>query len=99
MVGFGFRNHLPVRLGQIMETPGALAAFNAAELSPTPFLVRHASGDWGDVSQEDAALNNEALVDGTRILSSYKLRDGETTIWIITEADRSVTTILLPSEY
>jgi hypothetical protein len=61
-------------------------------------VARHLAGDWGDVDRADAAANDEALQLGERILSVYRLR-GCATIWIITEADRSATTILLPSEY
>lgn len=60
-------------------------------------VVRHLSGDWGDVCEEDARANEDALEQGYRILSAYTFKDER--IWIITEADRSVTTILLPEEY
>lgn len=99
MVAFGFRHYLPLTLGKVVATSGALAALAEADSRPMPYLVRHSSGDWGDVCDEDKELNNQSLIDGTRILSAYTLRDGETKIWVITEADRSVTTILLPSEY
>ncbi len=85
-------------LGQIVMTPGAAAAFAATGERPFPFLARHQQGDWGEVSPEDAAENNFSVTHGFRILSSYALRDG-TRIWILTEADRSATTILLPDEY
>jgi hypothetical protein len=65
---------------------------------PSEFLSRHASGDWGDRSEEDRRENEFSLEHGFRILSVYTLRNG-TVIWIITEADRSSTTILLPHEY
>jgi hypothetical protein len=84
--------------GSLFATPGALAAFEEADDSPLPILVRHASGDWGDVCAEDHRENQFALDKMLRILSVYHLSDG-TRIWIITEADRSATTILLPSEY
>ena len=61
-------------------------------------LARHLSGDWGDVCKDDQSTNEEALLDGYRLFSAYK-REGMPPIWIITEADRSVTTILLPDEY
>ena len=60
--------------------------------------MRHACGDWGTVCPDDALANDEALEEGERLLSAYKLRDG-TKVWIITEADRSSTCILLPDEY
>ncbi|WP_437222698.1 hypothetical protein SH661x_002900 [Planctomicrobium sp. SH661] len=61
-------------------------------------LKRHLSGDWGDCDPEDAAANEQALLDGDRLLSVYHAADG-TKLWIITEADRSATTVLLPEEY
>jgi hypothetical protein len=85
-------------LGQTVATPGALEALRSAGETPLPYLVRHASGDWGDVDEEDKAENELAVKDGLRILSAYRLADG-TKIWVITEADRSATTILLPEEY
>ena len=85
-------------LGQIVATPGALEALERAAQSPATFLDRHVSGDWGEVCNEDKQANNEALEKGFRILSAYHTRTG-TKLWIITEADRSATTILLPKEY
>ena len=85
-------------LGRTVATPGALVALVRARETPLPYLVRHAAGDWGDLDQDDRAENECALKDGCRILSAYRLAD-HTRIWIITEADRSVTTILLPDEY
>lgn len=64
---------------------------------PQEFLTRHQSGDWGDLHEGDKSLNDEALENGDRILSSYFV--GEHKLWIITEHDRSVTTLLLPDEY
>jgi hypothetical protein len=66
--------------------------------SPQTLLTRHLSRDWGQVPAHDAALNDEALVDGGRLLSSYQIAPG-VRVWLITEADRSVTTFLLPAEY
>ena len=85
-------------LGQIVATPGALRAFQAAGQNPLQFLQRHASGDWGELCPEDKQENEFSLKHGSRILSAYRLSDG-TKLWIITEADRSATTLLLPSEY
>ncbi|HLM81559.1 MAG TPA: hypothetical protein VK302_13140 [Terriglobales bacterium] len=65
---------------------------------PWPYLVRHIAGDWGDVDEDDHRENQLSLIHGFRLLSAYTLKSG-TKIWIITEADRSVTTILLPEEY
>ena len=87
-----------MRLGQIVATPGALAALEESGEQPSEFLSRHACGNWGDLCEEDRRENEFSLAHGFRVLSSYKLRNGAV-IWIITEADRSSTTILLPSEY
>ena len=90
-------------LGRVLATPGALEALRQSGQAPTDFLNRHARGDWGDLSEEDRQLNEEALIDGSRILSAYHTSNG-VKLWIITEAadDRGVraaTTILLPDEY
>lgn len=84
-------------LGQIVATPGALELLDRAAVNASDLLQRHQRGDWGNVPPEDVAENEYAIVNGLRILSSYPL--GECRIWIITEADRSVTTLLLPEEY
>lgn len=85
-------------LGQVVATPGALAALERLEVNAADLLRRHARGDWGQVPPEDAVANDQSLIDGLRVLSSYPMTDG-TRIWVITEADRSVTTLLLPEEY
>ncbi|HEX4961372.1 MAG TPA: hypothetical protein VF173_11075 [Thermoanaerobaculia bacterium] len=85
-------------LGQVVATPGALSAFAMAKENYLPYLMRHAQGDWGIVHPDDARANDEAREDGERLLSAYRLPDG-TKFWIITEADRSSTCILLPEEY
>lgn len=84
--------------GQVLATPGALAAMEECECSPLTLLSRHLGGDWGSVPTEDAEANNDALKYGDRLLSSYVIAPN-VTIWLITEADRSSTTALLPSEY
>ena len=84
--------------GRIVATPGALALLEEANKSPSEFLSRHLRGDWGDLCQEDKTENELSLKHGFRLLSSYPITDSDT-LWIITEADRSVTTLLLPSEY
>lgn len=84
-------------LGQTVATPGALRVLEATNTSPATLLVRHQSGDWGEVPPEDAKENEVSVENGFRILSSYRV--GEQRLWIITEADRSVTTILQPEEY
>lgn len=83
-------------LGECVATPAALKALTPGEA--LVLLGRHQSGDWGDVSPEDAYENEFSVQHGFRILSSYEAAGG-TRVWILTEADRSVTTILLPSEY
>jgi len=85
-------------LGQVVATPGALEALTANHQIPLEFLSRHAAGDWGELDDHDRKENQYSLTHGLRLLSAYTLRDG-TRLWIITEADRSVTTLLLPSEY
>lgn len=88
-------------LGQIVATPGALALLESFGVSAATLLARHVSGDFGDVCHEDAATNEEALKYGYRLLSVYSLVQGDanTRLWVITEADRSVTTLLKPCEY
>ena len=83
--------------GAIYVTVGVIESINNETHRVIPLIERHLNQDWGDVCEEDKQSNNQALINGDRLLSSYKL--GEETIWIITEADRSATTILLPSEY
>lgn len=85
-------------LGQVVATPGALSALHRSAQTPSDFLRRHVAGDWGEISDHDQKANQEAIREGSRILSSYTTAAGED-IWIITEADRSLTTLLLPSEY
>lgn len=83
-------------LGAVFGTPGVFEVLTGSAV--LSLLCRHAAGDWGDMSEDDVKANNEALADGDgRLFSSYK-RDGRK-IWIITEADRASTTILLPEEY
>ncbi len=84
--------------GQIVATPGALSLLEQANKSPLDFLSRHLRGDWGDLCQEDKTENELSLKQGVRLLSSYRVSGGQT-LWIITEADRSATTLLLPDEY
>jgi hypothetical protein len=85
-------------LGSLVATPAALEALERAGQSPAEFLARHAAGDWGEVDATDRKLNDAAVKAGERILSAYKTRDG-VKLWVITEADRSSTCILLPEEY
>ena len=85
-------------LGKLVATPGALEALTDAGQSPMDFVSRHVRGDWGDCCEEDRQANEEALRYGTRLLSVYRTAKG-TKIWVITEADRSSTCVLLPEEY
>lgn len=97
-------------LGQVVATPGALALLAQHGVEPVTLLSRHVSGDWGQVSHDDACSNDDAVKHGDRVLSAYEMpstSSGEPTevddtrdrVWIITEADRSSTCLLLPSEY
>lgn len=85
-------------LGQLVITPGAAAAFAATAEEPYAYLLRHAQGDWGQLDAEDVQENEFSLANGLRLLSRYTLANG-TDIYVITEADRSATTLLLPKEY
>lgn len=85
------------RLGRIVATPGALDLFKRAKTNEHSFLARHVHGDWGELSEEDKRANDASLINGARILSAYVV--GEEKVWVITEADRSSTCLLLPSEY
>lgn len=83
-------------LGRLLATPNALARIPPPEIQEA--LGRHHSGDWGDLCQEDKEANDAALIQGARLFSAYHTRSG-TKFWIITEADRSVTTALLLEDY
>jgi hypothetical protein len=85
-------------LGQLVATPGALAALEKAGQGPLDFLSRHVHGDWGDLCEEDRRENQFSLERGFRLLSSYRTL-ADVKLYVITEGDRSVTTILLPEEY
>ena len=85
-------------LGQVVATPGALAALEKAGQQPGDFLSRHVSGDWGEVPPEDINENELSLRHGFRLLSAYRTNAGDR-LWVITESNRSSTCILLPEEY
>jgi len=85
-------------LGQVVATPGALAAMEEAGQNLLGLLIRHQSGDWGELDEEDKAENELSVREGFRILSAYVLTT-KVKVWIITESDRSATTFLLPEEY
>jgi hypothetical protein len=87
----------PLSLGRVVATPGALMALSEAEEHPFAYIARHAAGDWGELCAFDQRQNRIALRHSRRVLSSYAV--GERRIWVITEADRSITTILLHEEY
>jgi len=94
-----YRHTAKFELGNIAATPAALQALVRNGLTPAAILVRHATGDWGDLGDEDKALNDEAVKNGEdRILSAYMLAD-RTKLYVITEWTRSFTTILLAGEY
>ena len=85
-------------LGQLVATPGAIDLMDASNVPVTDLIQRHMIGDWGDLDDEDKRMNDHAVAQGgLRIFSAYKV--GASKVWIITEADRSATTILLPDEY
>jgi hypothetical protein len=91
-------------LGRIFATPGALQVLTAMRLSPLRLLARHVRGDWGDLDEHDREQNKLAVLTGLRVLSAYEMErtiDGRVirSFWVITEADRSSTTVLLPDEY
>ena len=88
---------LPLPLGRTVATPGALDRARAHGVDLTALLRRHRAGDWGTVCADDARRNDDALASGGRILSAYDTPGGR--LWILTEADRSATTVLLPSDY
>jgi hypothetical protein len=84
-------------LGKTVATRAALETMQRLEVSPLALLSRHQRGDWGDLCKEDKAENEFSLTEGHRLFSSYQLETIK--LWVITEADRSTTTILLPEEY
>lgn len=107
-----FSNLARFPLGQVVATLGALALLEKTGFSASALLNRHVHGDWGQCGKEDSATNEYAVPNGERIMSVYRLIDASKlaatpeckraelpTVWVITEADRSSTTILLPSEY
>lgn len=89
--------HVSFDLGQIVASPDAIKVMEQLKITPWQLLSRHRQGDWGDLDTEDWRANNRALQTGERIFSAYIVQD--TKFWLITEANRSVTTILLPEEY
>ena len=94
-------SHARFPLGQLAATPGVLDLLDRYHVNLFDLLARHASGDWGDVGAEDAHANEQALIHGNRLLSCYTLVPGDpdTRVWAISEANRSVTTLMMPLEY
>jgi len=86
------------QLGRVVATPGALSALEKAEQLPAEFLNRHVNGDWGEVPEADKQENQRSVEQGFRILSAYTTSAGDR-VWILTEADRSATILMLPEEY
>lgn len=88
-------------LGRVVATPGALEVLASTRTDTLALLSRHVSGDWGEVPPEDAKENQLSVREGFRVISSYRVGEGEAgaKVWLITEADRSSTCILLPEEY
>lgn len=86
------------QLGEVVATAGAVQTMKQHNIEPQTLLQRHITGDWGVLCKEDAKSNADAVKHGERILSNYPIADN-VRIWVITEWDRSVTTLLLPSEY
>lgn len=91
-------------IGQVVATPAALKTTESAGVAVFDLLVRHGTGDWGDVCADDAKENDQAVLHGNRILSAYTVVQGgsppeKCRIWLLTEADRTMTTVLLPEEY
>jgi hypothetical protein len=84
--------------GQIVKAPGALALLEHADRPPLELLSRHLRGDWGGLCHDDKAENELSLKYGFRLMSSYQITETEK-LWVITEGERSVTTLLLPAEY
>jgi hypothetical protein len=89
---------LNVQLGSIVATPAAIRYMNEYSIDARYLLVRHMKGDWGDMGAQDIAANDRALATNERVMSSFK-NAGPEPVWVITERDRSVTTILMPSDY
>jgi hypothetical protein len=99
MLEQGRHSPICVDLGRLVATPNAIEALTMAGVTPIEFLARHQRGDWGELDKADIAENELSLREGFRLLSEYTLPKTDRKIWIITEADRSVTTLLLPEDY
>lgn len=87
------------KLGQVVATRGAIQAMQENNIDAWNLLCRHANGDWGCVPEEDRLENQRSVEFGCRVMSSYLMNDRGDKLWVITEADRSSTCLLLPDEY
>jgi hypothetical protein len=87
-----------LHLGRIVATPGAIEALAKANQDPLQFIIRHIRGDWGEIDPDDVRENEFSLTHRLHLLSAYTTAAGDK-LWLITEADRSLTTLLLPQEY
>lgn len=85
------------KTGDVFATPAALSFLAENFRAPVDLVIKHVGGDWGDLEEDDIQSNKRALQYGGRIFSSYHIGDGK--VWVITEADRSMTTLMLPEEY
>jgi hypothetical protein len=83
-------------LGRLVATPAALFLLDGQDMHPLDLVTRHSDGDWGDLGQEDVDANEEAVTSGGRLLSRFRV--GTRSVWVISESDRSATTVLLPEE-
>jgi hypothetical protein len=91
--------HQLFELGTVVATPGAISLLDELDVDANELISRHQAGDWGDVDEHDRGVNFQSVEYGMRIMSVYRVGVGREVVWIITEADRSVTTLLLPEEY
>ena len=99
VIMFGSGRGMRFKLGAVVRTRGVDELMKGRGLDIIQYLCRHADGDWGDLEDEDKAENDKAIIIGRRIFSAYNLARPGSQLWVITEADRSLTTFLLPSEY
>ncbi|PQV51902.1 hypothetical protein [Paraburkholderia sp. BL21I4N1] len=95
----GVLSHPLFPLGRLLATPGAIDLLDRTGTNATSLLHRHQCGDFGDLCASDVQANRDAILTGARILSCYRIGARQEKVWVITEADRDATTILLPSEY
>jgi len=86
-------------LGTVVATPGSISLLDELDVDANELISRHQAGDWGDVDEHDREVNFYAVEHGERIFSVYRVGVSSEVVWIITEADRSITTLLLPEEY